>query len=79
MMIKIDSSHGTSLSIEHTPHLSKRYLVRMKADSGMIMAQATDALILNWFLLETDGCVSYRLNDETDGAVVKQFIEDTQK
>lgn len=78
-MIKVDSSRGTTLTIERTPNSAKRYLVTMKAGAVTVMAQATDALFLNWEQLNTDGFVNYRLNDETDVAVVKQFIKETQK
>lgn len=79
MMIKVDSSHGATLTIEHTPNSAKRYLVTMKAGSVAVMVQATDALFLNWEHLNADGFVNYRLNDMTDVAVVKQFLKETKK
>lgn len=77
-MIKVDSSHDATITIEHTPKSAKRYLVTMETGSSTVLAQATDALFLNWGQINTDGFVNYRLNDETDVAVVKQFIKDTQ-
>ena len=79
MMIKVDSSRGATLTIERTPNLAKRYMVTMKAGSVTVMVQATDALFLNWEQLNADGFVNYRLNDETDVAVVRQFLKETQK
>lgn len=78
MMIKVDGSHETTLTIEYTPQAAKRYFVVMKAGAVTVMAQATDLLILNWGNLSADGFVNYRLNDATDAEVVKQFIKDTE-
>lgn len=78
MMIKVDSSNATTLTIERTVNSAKRYFVVMKAGAVTVMAQATDSLLLNWGNLSTDGFVNYRLNDGTDIEVVKQFIKDAK-